>query len=114
MPTTSRRVVGVDVYVETAKLPAELAENLDAAMIASPGKLLMISNRGTVVYPATDLKVGLVDHYRCRFVPCEPLAEMTDDGILEILKRVGQVGRWMHVEKLQQFNGVDAFSKSGT
>lgn len=114
LATNSRRVVGVDVYVETAMLPGELAEKVEAAVKGSAGRLLMISNRGTVVYPATDLKVGLVDHYRCRFVPCETNSELSDEGILEILKRVGPVGKWMHVEKLQQFDGVDAFSKSGT
>lgn len=114
LPITSRRVVGVDVYVETAMLPGELAERVEAAVKGSAGRLLMISNRGTVVYPLTDLKVNLVDHYRCRFVPCETNADLTDEETLEILRRVGQVGKWMHVEKLQQFNGVDAFSKSGT
>jgi isocitrate dehydrogenase len=114
LPTDSRRVVGVDVYIETSKLPGELAENLEKAVKGSAGKLLMISNRGTVVFPATDLKVSLVDHYRCRFVPCTSAAEFSDNEILDILKRVGEVGRWMHIEKLQQFNGIDAFSKSGS
>jgi len=114
LPTQTRRVVGVDVYVESAMLPGELAESLDAAVKGSTGGLLMISNRGTVVYPESELKVELVDHYRCRFVPCEPEAELSDEGIGDLLRRIGPVAHWMHVEKLQQFNGVDAFSKSGT
>ncbi len=114
LPTQSRQVVGVDVYMETDKLPGELAEKLEAALNGSNVRLQMISNRGTVVYPATDLKVSLVDHFRCRFVPWESSKELSDDDILEILNRVRNVGKWMHIEKLQQFDGVDAFSKSGS
>lgn len=111
--TQSRRVVGVDIYVESTKLPGALAQTLEQAVLGSAGRLLMISNRGTQVYPESDFKVGLVDHYRCRFVPCEPVLELTDEAIGELLKRVGAVSAWMHVEKLQQFDGVDAFSKTG-
>lgn len=109
---TARRVVGVDVFVESTLMPADLGERLEADSRESQLRLLMISNRGTLVYPGDGGPVGLVDHYRCRFVGRDPAADVGDDAILELLRRVGGKHRWMHIEKLQQFDGSDAFSKS--
>ena len=109
---SARRVVGVDLFVESTLMPADLGERLEADSHESQLRLLMISNRGTLVYPGNGAPVGLVDHYRCRFVGRDPAAEIGDDAILELLRRVGSNHRWMHVEKLQQFEGSDAFSKS--
>lgn len=109
---TARRVVGVDVFVESTLMPADLGERLEADSRESQLRLLMISNRGTLVYPGDGSPVGLVDHYRCRFVGRDPAADVGDDAILELLRRVGGKHRWMHIEKLQQFDGSDAFSKS--
>lgn len=109
---STRRVVGVDVFVESTLMPADLGGRLEADSHESQLRLLMISNRGTLVYPGNGAPVGLVDHYRCRFVGRDPAAEIGDDAILELLRRVGSNHRWMHIEKLQQFEGSDAFSKS--
>lgn len=109
---TARRVVGVDIFIESTLMPAELGERLEADSRESQLRLLMISNRGTLVYPGNGGPVGLVDHYRCRFVGRDPATDVGDDAILELLRRVGGNHRWMHIEKLQQFDGSDAFSKS--
>jgi isocitrate dehydrogenase len=108
----SRRVVGADVFVESTLLPEELANRLDSALNGADVRLLNIANRGTMVYPLSEKPVGLVDHYRCRFVARAPQADVADDTILDLLRRIGMDHHWMHVEKLQQFDGVDAFSKS--
>ncbi|HEX6251122.1 MAG TPA: NADP-dependent isocitrate dehydrogenase [Gemmatimonadaceae bacterium] len=109
---TARRVVGVDVFIESTLMPADLGERLEADSHETPLRLLMISNRGTLVYPGDGGPVGLVDHYRCRFVGRDPGADVGDEAILQLLRRVGSGHRWMHIEKLQQFDGSDAFSKS--
>ena len=72
----------------------------------------MISNRGAVVFPGSDRKVSLVDHYRCRFVQRDTTAKLGDAEILSLLGSVGGKYRWMHVEKLQEFDGERAYSKS--
>jgi isocitrate dehydrogenase len=54
-----------------------------------------------------------VDHFRARFLFKEA---PKGDGVAEIadlLTRVGRQHRWMHIEKLQRFDGADAFTKSG-
>lgn len=109
---TARRVVGVDVFIESTLQPAALGERLEKAVIGAELRLLMVSNRGMMVYPSGDGPVGLVDHYRCRFVGRAPGLEIGDATIIDLLGRLGAEFRWMHVEKLQQFDGVDGFHKA--
>jgi isocitrate dehydrogenase len=107
----TRRVVGVDIYVESELQPAALAKSLKAASAGLPVKLELIANRGSSVFPNTERSVSLVDHYRCRFV-CDGSGDLTDPELLALLARVGEAHRWMHVEKLQQFDGTDAFTRT--
>jgi isocitrate dehydrogenase len=108
----NRRVTGVDVYVESVLEPKELATSLDALIATTPLRLQMITNRGAMVYPSTDRRVSLVDHFRCRFVPRDAAADLGDAVILGLLQTLAGEHRWMHVEKLQEFDGEPAFSKS--
>lgn len=112
VPTESRRVIGVDVYVESVLEPRELAASLDILTGTTPLRLQMITNRGAMVYPSTDRRVSLVDHFRCRFVPRDAATDLGDAVILALLQRLAGEHRWMHVEKLQEFDGEPAFSKS--
>ena len=109
--TRQRRVVGVDIYVESDDQPAALAESIQRITAGLPVKLELIANRGSSVFPNTERKVSLVDHYRCRFV-CDGGGDLSDAELLSLLGRVGEVHPWMHVEKLQQFNGADAFTRT--
>jgi isocitrate dehydrogenase len=112
VPSESRRVVGVDVYVESVLEPRELAASLDTLIATTPLRLQMITNRGAMVYPSTDRRVSLVDHFRCRFVPRDASSDLGDAVILALLQTFAGEHRWMHVEKLQEFDGEPAFSKS--
>ncbi len=108
---SSRHVVGIDVFVETIEQPDSVAETLERATVGSAVRFLSLANRGTTVYPQDGAPVGLVDHYRCRLLS-RHTGELGDADILDALRRIGEVYPWMHVEKLQQFDGVDAFSKA--
>jgi isocitrate dehydrogenase len=107
----SRGVVGVDVFVEGPGPAAALGLQMEAAAGGTAFALKMIANRGAQVYPATMDLHDLVDHWRCRFVVKDGLVA-DNAAILELLRKVGLVRPWMHVEKLQQFDGADAFSKA--
>ena len=37
---------------------------------------------------------------------------LSNAEILSLLTKIGEVHTWMHVEKLQQFDGEDAFSRT--
>ncbi len=109
---TSRRVTGVDIYVESSLEPKALAAGLEKSTQSSPMRRQMITNRGAMVFPSSDRRVSLVDHFRCRFVLRDGAASASDADILALLQIVGGQHRWMHVEKLQEFDGEPAFSKS--
>jgi isocitrate dehydrogenase len=108
----NRRVIGVDVYVESELEPKALAASMEGLAKSSAVRLEMITNRGAMVFPASDRRVSLVDHFRCRFVPRNSASELPDADILALLATIGGQYRWMHIEKLQEFDGAPAFSRS--
>jgi isocitrate dehydrogenase len=108
----TRRVVGADVFVETGHPPHVLGPALEALTGGSPLKPKMISNRGTQVYPDKGALIDCVDHYRCRFVLREPDGELDDAHLLDLLARVAGKYRWVHVEKLQEFDGQPGYTKA--
>jgi isocitrate dehydrogenase len=108
----TRRVTGVDIFVESKLQPDDLASELLVAIERTRFSLHAITNRGNTVYPASSRSVSLVDHYRCRFLATDRHVEISDPEILALLTRVGETVRWMHVEKLQLFDGDDGFSRT--
>jgi len=108
----SRRLTGLDIYIESALDPEKLAADLEKLTEMSPLKLQIITNRGAMVYPSSGRRVSLVDHFRCRFVFREAAVNPGDAELLSLLGAVGAKHRWMHVEKLQEFDGEPAFSRS--
>jgi len=108
----ARKVTGLDVYIESDLEPKALASDLETITSSSSLKLEMISNRGAMVFPSSDRKVSLVDHYRCRFVQRDTTTKLADPEILSLLGTIGGKHRWMHIEKLQEFDGQPAYSKS--
>ncbi|HEY4672196.1 MAG TPA: NADP-dependent isocitrate dehydrogenase [Gemmatimonadaceae bacterium] len=112
VPANSRRLTGIDIYIESDLEPKALASELEKLTTTSPVSLQMISNRGAMVFPASDRRVSLVDHYRCRFVLRDTAGKLGDAEILSLLGSVGNKYKWMHVEKLQEFDGEQAYSKS--
>jgi len=109
---STRELVGVDVFVESERDPRAISITLAAAAEGSRFSLNMISSRGTQVWPEQGGHTFLVDHFRARFLFKEApkgdaVAEITD-----LLQRIGRQHRWMHLEKLQRFDGEDAYSKA--
>jgi isocitrate dehydrogenase len=110
--TQTRRVVGVDIFVETELFPEPLGQALETLVAESPFRLKMISSRGTKVYPPTGAITDVVDQYRCRFLLRDASGEATDAQILDLVQRVGSRFRWMHLEKLQEFDGAMGYTKA--
>ncbi|MDW8478600.1 MAG: NADP-dependent isocitrate dehydrogenase [Xanthomonadales bacterium] len=106
-----RRAVGIDVFVESGELPEAIAQRIQALVAALPFRLKMISSRGTQVWPPTGGITDLVDHYRCRFLFTRE-GEPGDADFLALLGALSRELRWMHVEKLQEFDCAPGFSKA--
>jgi isocitrate dehydrogenase len=107
----TRRTAGVDIFVESALEPEALGRSLEALCEGTPLKLKMISNRGTRVYPPTGAMTDCVDHWRCRFVRRDA-EETTDAEIAALLSRVSATYRWMHLEKLMEYDGKAAYTRA--
>ncbi len=108
---SDRALIGVDVFIEWTGSLETLAETLVALSADAPLGLKMISNRGTMVYPSRGAVPSVVDHYRCRFSARGPDGT-TDREILDLVARIGLRHRWMHLEKLQSFDGVPGYTRA--
>jgi isocitrate dehydrogenase len=112
----TRELVGIDVFLETDLGSEELGKTLENIAQDSPFKLNGISNRGVQVYPPTGGQTFLVDHFACRFMFKNPIP-LTDSlaagqpEISYLVQRIGAKFTWMHIEKLQRFDGKDAFER---
>lgn len=100
----NREQWGVDIFLESVSSPNELGANLSALAEKSGFELVMISNRGTSVWPEAKYLPALVDHFRCRFKQ----TENTDLNLL--IGSVGEHYRWMHIEKLEMYDGEEGFT----
>ena len=108
----TRRLSGLDIYIESDLDPARLATDLEKLIQASPLKLEMITNRGAMVFPSSGRRVSLVDHFRCRFVPRDSATDLSDADTLALLATLGGHVRCVHTETTQAFAGQAAFSKA--
>ena len=109
VPNPTRQLVGADIFVEWGAGPSPLGQALELAVLGTAWTLKIISNRGTVVYPAENLHTDCVDHYRCRFVARESM-QLADEDVRDLLSRVEAKHHWMHVEKLHTFDGKRGYS----
>lgn len=107
-----RELVGVDLFVEWAGAPEALAQSLAATMQGSPLVLRSLSNRGVQVWPASSGAAFLVDQFACRFTFDTPRGGEDAAEISDLIARIGARHRWMQVEKLQRFDGVDGYAKA--
>ncbi len=73
--------------------------------------LKMVSSRGTKVFPPTGALTESGDHFRCRFIIKQDPGDLSDDDVHALLTRISRRHRWMHIEKLQEFDGELAFTR---
>lgn len=107
----SRAVVGLDVFVESPLSAAELGASLMELTADTKLSLKMIGNRGTKVFPPTGAITDCADHWRCRFIIKEAPGDLDDAYVNEVLVRISSRHRWMHVEKLLEFDEELGFTR---
>jgi isocitrate dehydrogenase len=108
---TSRAVVGLDVFVESPLSASELGASMMELTHDTRLSLKMISSRGTKVFPPTGALTETGDHFRCRFIIKEDPGDLPDEDVHELLTRISSRHRWMHIEKLQEFDGELGFTR---
>ncbi len=98
----STKVLGVDVFICQKEMPI---------FESSYGKFkpILISNRGTKIWPGPKPSIELVDVFRCRF----KADGISHSEVLDLLKNLEAEGfEWVHIEKLLELNGKAAYSKA--
>jgi isocitrate dehydrogenase len=114
------KTVGIDIFVDSDLLPHLLAEKIKAGIKSTGLNLVMISNRGTVVWPNGSVFTQCVNHYRCRLqvpetVP-DPQAEAeipaSESDMLKIVSDLvkGQGVRVCSLEMLRVIDGLKKFT----
>jgi isocitrate dehydrogenase len=111
------RVVGADIFLHSNMMPSDLGPSVERLLEGTALKLKMISNRGTKVYPPTGAITDNVDQYRCRCMLRSGAekggtADLADTDLLAVLAKLGAKHRWVHIEKLQEIDGAEGFTKA--
>ncbi len=110
-PAKTKEVVGADIFVESAVVPAELGPSLEAISEGTPLKLKMISNRGTKVYPDGNPNIDCVSQHRCRFMTRSGQPIQFDDA-LALSRKINETHEVCHIERLLRIDGADGFTKA--
>lgn len=108
----NRKDIGVDVFIESNATPDVLGTTLLKLIEGMGLTLKAIANRGTKVFTPTGAITDCVDHFVCRFLLNDKNAAITDKQILDLLQKIGAQYRWMHIEKLAEFDGALSYTKS--
>ena len=96
-------MIGVDVFVEAKIQPNELAD-LAKKVLTDNFDLVMISNRGTQVWPTGSIYTELVNEYRVRFEK-KTGKEITQKELLHIAANFSEQVKVCSVEFLMNFDG---------
>lgn len=102
------QIVGVDLFIESNRQPAEVANEL-LALKGDQFNLVTISNRGTQVWPKGSIFTNLVNQYRCRFESVGD-APLSQDNILELYARILPQFKVCSLELLNMWDGKKAYS----
>jgi isocitrate dehydrogenase len=108
-------LVGVDVFIHwwdgsfygTADKLGAMVEKVNGDGV----KLVMISNRGTKVYPKGMSDTFCVDHWRCRFMADEQGSTITHKQVIDLLSRFSAEGLdFIKTEHLYNFDSEPGYS----
>jgi isocitrate dehydrogenase len=111
-PAVEKTLVGIDVFLEwTGGTPDDLGAALQR--VNGDGlELVMITNRGTKVWPHGQPETFCVDHWRCRFqAPGDPNRPVAFPQVLALLQRLHDAGfDFIKTENLYTFDGQPGYS----
>ena len=109
-----KQLVGVDVFVdwdEGDRDPNRLAAALQPLNSDGLG-LVMVTNRGTKVWPGGMSETCCTDHWRCRFEPARSGAAVTHAHVVALLQRLADAGLdCIKTENLYTFDGQPGYSR---
>ncbi len=109
-PRARKELMGIDVFIDSLEPVEKIAKVLEANAGPELG-LVMITNRGQMVYPGGVPETYCVDHWRCRFQGEEPEQPVAYERIIALLGRLADAGLpFIKTEGLFSFDGQPGFS----
>ena len=109
---SKRNIVGMDIFIETNQLPEAIGKHLEDIVKSSCFELKIITCRGIKVYPKERLQPDLIDALQCRFMLKDNNKTCEIEDFSNLVSIVEKHYAWTHIEKLHEFDGVMAFTKS--
>ena len=101
-------IVGVDLFVESEEQPDVVAEKA-LHHCGEKFELIIISNRGTQVWPKGSIYTNLVNQYRCRF-ETKNEAGVNQEDILQLQHRMIKDFKICSSELLNMWAGKKGYS----
>ncbi len=107
-----KELKGVDVFLHAANIsPNILAGMIQVASMGEELQLLMITNRGTKVWPNGFPETFCTDHWRCRFKKNEGKDTIPYDKVLTLMNKLHEAGHQIiKTENLYYFDGEPGFT----
>lgn len=111
---SKEKVNGIDLFLDCPLTPPELAEKLQK-VIPSTGlpnlKLIMLSNRGTQVWPTGSFYTECVNHWRARFeLPKGETQALSESAVLMFASQIAQHVRVCSTETLLEIDGKKRYT----
>ena len=107
-PNIKEEILGVDVFVEFTGQPGELAE-IAKSKLNDKFELIMISNRGTQVWPTGSVYTELVNQFRIRYEKPEGV-ELTQRDIFDLSAEISDAVKVGSIEFLMKFGDKIGYS----
>ena len=105
-----KELAGIDVFIDWEGDPNELGRRLEK-ISGDDLKLVMITNRGTKVYPDGIPETFCVDHWRCRFQSRIQGNKVQHEDLISLLSRLVDAGLpAVKTEGLYTFDGKPGYS----
>ncbi len=102
------KLIGADFFVASSELVSDIAPRIQAA-IPDKFELVMISNRGTQVWPTGSILTECIDHYRVRVATKDEVATDMKE-IFDVSARIGEHFYVSSVEMLKNYGEVRGYS----
>lgn len=108
-PIVDWNICGVDFFIQSNKQANAIATSFNN-ILSSDFKLIMISNRGTQVYPNGSIYTDCTDQYRIRIETTNDKKLYAQEDILQLAIQVSKQFNLCSIETLKNYNGQKMYS----
>jgi isocitrate dehydrogenase len=110
-PPKEQKTVGADLFLDSTLLPSQLAEKI-LPLLSKEMDLVLISNRGTQVWPTGSVFTQLVNHHRIRLQGKDRTKALDETELLLLASKISKTARVCSIEMLRVIDGLEKFTKA--